>query len=382
MTLEIGGSRRGSDTNFEVSVPYGVRVVARTQSGDISVRGTRGEVEAHAQSGDVHVEDVTTRLDVVTISGEVTAASVTGDVEINTVSGDVRMTDLRGNADINTVSGDIELRGVTAKLVRAKTTSGDVTYDGLIDPAGRYEFGVALGRHPAARAARRERATHRVDVERRHRQRLPHHAQAGRTANRRVRTPSASPSRSAAARPASPPRRSAATSPSRRTDAAPAIDAATYIHASPECSRSPQESTNASSTDPPVLGDDSRRPAFAQARGDFRWEKALPAGNEVSIHNINGDINVVPSTTGAGRSRRHQARQRPRTRPHQGGRAADIARRGDLRDLRRRNSYCDDRGAHTQQSRPERHGRSQLEQRQHRISRLRSRRTSPCRRTR
>jgi hypothetical protein len=39
-------------------------------------------------------------------------------------------------------------------------------------------------------------------------------------------------------------------------------------------------------------------PALAQNRGDFRWEKALPAGNEVAIHNINGDVKVVPSTNG------------------------------------------------------------------------------------
>jgi hypothetical protein len=34
------------------------------------------------------------------------------------------------------------------------------------------------------------------------------------------------------------------------------------------------------------------------AQGDFHWQKALAAGSEVSIHNINGDIKVVPSTTG------------------------------------------------------------------------------------
>ena len=56
------------------------------------------------------------------------------------MSGDVKLSDVRGNVDVGTVSGEIELRGVTAKLVRAKTTSGDVTYDGIIDPAGRYEF--------------------------------------------------------------------------------------------------------------------------------------------------------------------------------------------------------------------------------------------------
>src|SRR6185437_1436881 len=44
------------------------------------------------------------------------------------------------DADVSSVSGDLDLRGMTAKVVRAKTTSGDVTYDGTVDPAGRYEL--------------------------------------------------------------------------------------------------------------------------------------------------------------------------------------------------------------------------------------------------
>ena len=42
--------------------------------------------------------------------------------------------------------------------------------------------------------------------------------------------------------------------------------------------------------------------AGAQTRSDFRWEKALPAGNEVSIHNINGDITVRRRRTAASKS--------------------------------------------------------------------------------
>lgn len=39
--------------------------------------------------------------------------------------------------------------------------------------------------------------------------------------------------------------------------------------------------------------------AGAQAgQGDFHWEKALAAGSEVRVHNISGDVDVVPSTTG------------------------------------------------------------------------------------
>src|SRR5579884_3769750 len=51
------GNRRGGDTKFEIAVPYGVRVIARSQTGDMSIRNTRGDVEAHAQSGDVLIED-------------------------------------------------------------------------------------------------------------------------------------------------------------------------------------------------------------------------------------------------------------------------------------------------------------------------------------
>ena len=35
-----------------------------------------------------------------------------------------------------------------------------------------------------------------------------------------------------------------------------------------------------------------------QAPPDFRWEKALPAGSQVSLHNISGDVDVTPSTSG------------------------------------------------------------------------------------
>lgn len=139
-TLDLAGMERSSDAKFDVEVPPGVRVSARTQSGDIEIRGTHGEVEAHTQNGDIIIDGVTTRLDVNTFSGDVDVENVSGDVEISTINGDIKASDLRGDVDVTAVSGDIGLRGVTAKIVRAKTTSGDVTFDGTIDPNGRYEL--------------------------------------------------------------------------------------------------------------------------------------------------------------------------------------------------------------------------------------------------
>jgi DUF4097 and DUF4098 domain-containing protein YvlB len=138
-------TNRSGDSRFEVTVPYGVQVVARSQSGDMTIRDTRGAVEAHAFAGDVEIEGVTTRLDVNTLSGSITARDIAADVSILTTSGDVKIFNLTGSADIATVSGEVELRGVTGKVVRAKTTSGDVRFDGVIDPAGRYDFTAHSG---------------------------------------------------------------------------------------------------------------------------------------------------------------------------------------------------------------------------------------------
>lgn len=139
-SVDLSGARRGGETRFEITVPYGARVVAKTQSGDISVRGTRGEVEATAQNGDVRIDEVNGRLDVKTFSGDVIASNIVGDVEIGSQSGDMSLTDVRGNIEIGNTSGDVIMKGVTARVVRARTVSGDVSYDGTIDPAGRYEL--------------------------------------------------------------------------------------------------------------------------------------------------------------------------------------------------------------------------------------------------
>jgi hypothetical protein len=145
VSLDVGGSRRGDDTRFEVTVPYGARVSATSHSGDVSIRGTRGQVDVHSDNGDIDIEDVTTRLEVNSLSGDITGRGITGDIVVSSLSGQVHLTDVRGNIDVGAVSGDIMLRGVSAKIVRAKTTSGEVLYDGSIDASGRYELASHSG---------------------------------------------------------------------------------------------------------------------------------------------------------------------------------------------------------------------------------------------
>lgn len=140
-----GSHSRGTDARFEITVPVGTRIKANTQTGDISITGTKGEIEAHTISGDMEIADGGDRVGVNLLSGDVTLRRITGDLRVNAVSGDVVVVDATGDVEVVTVSGDVELSGVTSRRVRAKTTSGDVSYEGSIEPAGRYEFGSHSG---------------------------------------------------------------------------------------------------------------------------------------------------------------------------------------------------------------------------------------------
>jgi DUF4097 and DUF4098 domain-containing protein YvlB len=145
VSVELAGAYRNDDSRFEITVPAGVRVIARAQSGDISITGTQGEVDARAQSGDIRVDGVSNRLDIGTLSGDIEARSVTGDVQIKSVSGDIQISDFKGDFEGESVSGSIVLRNAAGRYVRSHTTSGDLVYEGAVDPSGRYELSAHSG---------------------------------------------------------------------------------------------------------------------------------------------------------------------------------------------------------------------------------------------
>lgn len=141
IALDVESVRgRLGDSRFEVWVPVGVRVIANSTSGDVTVKGTKAAVEAHSTSGDVVVNDASDRISVESVSGDVRASGLNGDVRGESVSGTLELRDVTGEVRAETTSGDISLLGVTSRNVVSTTVSGEVDYDGTIDANGRYEF--------------------------------------------------------------------------------------------------------------------------------------------------------------------------------------------------------------------------------------------------
>ena len=143
-TLEPASGRGCNDGRFEITVPVGARIDARSWSGSVSVKGVHGDLEARTQSADVDIRDAG-RIDVESLSGDVTIQGVNGESLIHTVSGDIELGGARGDVEVETVSGDIDLRDVVAKQIRTHTTSGDVSFAGQILPDGRYEYNTHSG---------------------------------------------------------------------------------------------------------------------------------------------------------------------------------------------------------------------------------------------
>ena len=132
--------RNVGEARYDVSVPRGARLILEAVSGDITARGSQGEIEASSVSGDADVSDGLRTVSVESVSGSAHAAQVNGNLRIETVSGTLRAENVTGDVEASSVSGDIRLVGIQSKDVRTETVSGEITYTGSIEPSGRYGF--------------------------------------------------------------------------------------------------------------------------------------------------------------------------------------------------------------------------------------------------
>lgn len=133
------------ESGIHVTVPAGARLELTTTAGDLRVTGVRGEVMVATTAGDVTVTDGGGLTSVGTVAGDVTVRGLAGDLVVKTTSGDVDVRGVEGEVRVATVSGDVLLRETGARAVSARTTVGDVTYEGAFARGGRYEFATHSG---------------------------------------------------------------------------------------------------------------------------------------------------------------------------------------------------------------------------------------------
>jgi DUF4097 and DUF4098 domain-containing protein YvlB len=142
--VSVQPTRSSDDAMIEVTVPRGVRVEAHLTDGDISIRGTRGSVEATTSSGDLQVSDATS-VTAESLSGDVYVSQATGAVIATTSNGDLDIRDCSGSVDATSVSGGIDISRSSARSVKANVTSGDIHFSGALTAQGTYSLTTHSG---------------------------------------------------------------------------------------------------------------------------------------------------------------------------------------------------------------------------------------------
>jgi DUF4097 and DUF4098 domain-containing protein YvlB len=137
--LVVETSRQHDDAVIQVMVPRGVRVVARTNSGDITIKDTQGDAEAETSSGDVLIIGARD-VEATNLSGDLDVRQASGSTTLSSNNGDCSVSESKGSVEASSVSGDVRISKSLSKVVRAETTNGTVSFEGEIVADGRYEL--------------------------------------------------------------------------------------------------------------------------------------------------------------------------------------------------------------------------------------------------
>jgi DUF4097 and DUF4098 domain-containing protein YvlB len=131
--------RLNDDAIIQVSVPRGVRVVTRTNTGTITVKDTWGDVDAESSSGNVLVVGARD-VEATNLSGDLDVRQSSGSVTLSSNNGDCAVSEAKGSVEASSVSGDVLVRKSWSRIVRLETTNGTISFESEIMPDGRYEF--------------------------------------------------------------------------------------------------------------------------------------------------------------------------------------------------------------------------------------------------
>lgn len=127
-------SGHGGEADLHVQIPKDSELDISAVSADVSSSGVLGVQRLSAVSGDVSAELAGSDLELKTVSGNVRLKGhgKPARLHVTTVSGDVHLDHGAGDLEMSTVSGTLVVSLDSARSVRARTTSGDLRFDGRL----------------------------------------------------------------------------------------------------------------------------------------------------------------------------------------------------------------------------------------------------------
>ena len=130
----IGLNWSHDETRLRVQVPKDSELDASTVSGNLSSAGVVGTQRLKAVSGDIAAEIGPADIEAKSVSGNVKLRGhdQPARLHVSSVSGDVELKHAAGELETSTVSGEITVQLDPARSVHARSTSGDMTFEGKL----------------------------------------------------------------------------------------------------------------------------------------------------------------------------------------------------------------------------------------------------------
>ena len=127
-------SGHGGDADLHVQVPKDSELTVSAVSADVATAGVTGVQRLNTVSGDITAELGGSDLELKSVSGNVKLKGhgQPARLHVSTVSGDVHLEHGAGELEAGTVSGTLVVSLDSARSVRARSTSGDVHFEGKL----------------------------------------------------------------------------------------------------------------------------------------------------------------------------------------------------------------------------------------------------------
>jgi len=134
-TIRIGhfddrDRERGISINYEVIVPAQTKLHSESGSGDETIDGIAGPVEATSGSGELKLSNIGNEVHARTGSGGLELSSIKGGARVSSGSGTIRAMGIAGGLNALSGSGEVKLELAAAGDVEISTGSGDVNIKG------------------------------------------------------------------------------------------------------------------------------------------------------------------------------------------------------------------------------------------------------------
>ncbi|MEW6685577.1 MAG: DUF4097 family beta strand repeat-containing protein [Candidatus Edwardsbacteria bacterium] len=136
-----------SSVNGEIEVQNvsGQELKASTVNGDLEIKDTKSKILLKTMSGNAEIKQTEGRIEINSMSGDIEIRDSQGDLSLITQSGDITLEDIDGALQVDSVSGDLEMKNLQTGLLKASTTSGDISASLTLKEKGECQIRTTSG---------------------------------------------------------------------------------------------------------------------------------------------------------------------------------------------------------------------------------------------